>query len=393
VNAAVKQLLRDRAFRRAVVIVVALRVVLGIYGVLTLYFGREPAWLPRAQRFDHNHMLSSLLIYPFQRFDALIYGRIAINGYKNAVHTNDIAFFPLFPTVVGAIGRLFGGDLLAASWVAVIIATLAYIAALTMLDHLVARHHGREVAERTVLYSAVFPTAFFFLAGYTESLFLALVCGVFLAAERRRWVLAGLLAALATLTRSQGIVLVVPLAVEIGFDAWKRLRHRKLPVVAGYMAPLLAVAAFLGYNYYASNIVGAPILAAEKAGWFKVPVVPGKALLDDISWYIHTRKGLPDLLSALALVGGSVIAWLRLRWSWAAYASIAAAANLSITVTHPFISPSEGLDRYVLTVFPLFVLAAMFTGRSRWLHYGWLTASAALLLFYFARYVAFQFVA
>src|SRR5437879_8427230 len=97
----------------------------------------------------------------------------------------DVAVVPLWAGLVGAIGRLFGGTLLAMDWVALAIATLAYVAGLTLLDHLVSRRHGREVAQRTVLYTALFPTAFFFLTGYAESLFLALVAGVFLAGEQR----------------------------------------------------------------------------------------------------------------------------------------------------------------------------------------------------------------
>ena len=47
---------------------------------------------------------------------------------------------------------------------------------------------------------------------YAESLFLVLVLGAFLAAERGRVLLAGVLLALATLTRLQGAVLIIPLA-------------------------------------------------------------------------------------------------------------------------------------------------------------------------------------
>ena len=43
------------------------------------------------------------------------------------------------------------------------------------------------MAKRAILYLAVFPTAFFFLAGYTESLFLALALGSLYAAYKQKW--------------------------------------------------------------------------------------------------------------------------------------------------------------------------------------------------------------
>ena len=72
---------------------------------------------------------------------------------------------------------------------------------------------SEEIARRAVLYAAVFPTAFFFLAPYSESLFLLLVLLSFWSARRGRWAMAGATGALAALTRNLG-VLVVPLDLE-----------------------------------------------------------------------------------------------------------------------------------------------------------------------------------
>src|SRR5207244_4101387 len=64
-----------------------------------------------------------------------------------------------------------------------------------------------------VLLLAFAPVAFFFSAPYTESLFLVLSVGAFLAARTGRWALAGLAAGAASGTRSTGALLLLPLLI------------------------------------------------------------------------------------------------------------------------------------------------------------------------------------
>src|SRR5205085_5711798 len=73
---------------------------------------------------------------------------------------------------------------------------------------------GDQVAHRTLLYLCIFPTAFYLFAPYNESLFILLTAGAFLAMRLQKWWLAGLLGLLAALTRSAGILLVIPYLVE-----------------------------------------------------------------------------------------------------------------------------------------------------------------------------------
>ena len=70
-----------------------------------------------------------------------------------------------------------------------------------------------EVANRSVLYLALFPTTLFLVAVYSESLYLALSVAAFLLARRARWGWAGLTIGLATLARVSGVVLLPALAM------------------------------------------------------------------------------------------------------------------------------------------------------------------------------------
>src|SRR5262249_2545280 len=136
------------------------------------------------------------------------------------------------------------------------------------------------VARRTLLYLVAFPTSLFLAAAYTESLFLLLSIGAFLALRRHRWLLAGLLVAVATLTRQVGILLLVPLAVEMALNLRAsrvpptRLGWRELLRMAGGLAsPALAL---VGFSFYLYARFGSPFASAtaEAGAWDRRLSVP-----------------------------------------------------------------------------------------------------------------------
>src|SRR5205823_14334758 len=144
---------------------------------------------------------------------------IAAHGYAN--HDGSAAFFPLYPMVTRWVSWVLGGHPLAA---ALLVSNAAFLAALVMLYALTARETSVEVARRATVYLAAFPTAFFFLAPYSESLFLLLVLLAFWWARGGRWLGAAAAAFLAALTRNLGVLLALPLALE-GWLQWREARR------------------------------------------------------------------------------------------------------------------------------------------------------------------------
>ena len=115
-----------------------------------------------------------------------------------------VSYLPLYPWLVGRLGSLTGDFLLSA----LIVSNFAALS-LFILFYEVARAEGLNARQAgiAVLSLALFPTAFFLIAAYTDALFLALALGAWLSARRKRWFLASLLSGLATLTRLQGALL------------------------------------------------------------------------------------------------------------------------------------------------------------------------------------------
>src|SRR5207302_7980063 len=96
--------------------------------------------------------------------------------------------------------------------VGIIVSNLAALIAAFYLYKLTTKEFNKTIAARAVYYLGLFPMSFYLSAVYPESLFLALSIGCIYYIRLRRWWLAGLLGALATLTRSSGVLLAVAFA-------------------------------------------------------------------------------------------------------------------------------------------------------------------------------------
>ena len=180
-----------------------------------------------------------VLVEPLRQWDGLWYKLVAETGY-GGYGEHKAAFWPLFPWLMRAGHRLTGAAPEVAGYV---VANVSFLGALVLLYRLVSHDFDRAVARRTLVTLAFFPTAFFFTAVYTESLFLALVVGALLAARLERWWLAGLVGALAALTRSYGVLLVIPFAVLI-LQQYRLDVRRWFPAVIAAALPVLGPAVF-----------------------------------------------------------------------------------------------------------------------------------------------------
>jgi hypothetical protein len=153
---------------------------------------------------------------PLLRWDGLWYLTISRDGYvpTGLVPGNPgerAAFFPLYPLVVHVSGGVAGAG--ATLILATVVSLAAFAAGLVVVHRLAELELGADAARGAVFVLAFWPASYFFSAPYTESLFLALSAGAFLAARTRHWAWAGILGALAAATRNTGVLLLVPLVL------------------------------------------------------------------------------------------------------------------------------------------------------------------------------------
>lgn len=157
------------------------------------------------------------------------------------------AFFPLYPLIMSVVRVPF--TLLTETPIAASVAAGMLIALLGTLGGMIALYDiardelGEDGALRTVFYLLIFPSAFFLAQVYTEGLFIGLAFGSLALLRRQKLLYAALLAALATLTRSVGVLLIVPLALS-WLSTIDRKAFRLTPELIGrgvfVLAPLMA---------------------------------------------------------------------------------------------------------------------------------------------------------
>ncbi len=348
------------ALRQALVLFGVTRLLL----VLVTYFGYV---LLNAGKYALASVGVNNLLFSWNQWDALWYAGIARAGYQSLPQT---AFFPLYPLLI-RLGTFQAGapD---AGWIyfsGLLISNLALFFALWALRVLAERECGPEAASRAVVYLAVFPTALYFFAPYNESLFVLLTVACFLALRRERWWLAGALGLLASATRSAGIFLVLPFAVEyLSRREWQWRRVR---------ADALAVALIPGgqalYSLYCWVRFGDPLAYAHaQIHWDRVLNWPWMGLWRQVVglWQagpasFFQAHDLLDLAATLFVLVLLVLGWRRLPRSYSLYALLLLATMLLLPGggATGYLDPLASNQRFALEVFPAFMTLGLLVKR------------------------------
>lgn len=138
-------------------------------------------------------------------FDGAHYLKIAQDGYER----NSPAFFPLYPILTRLLSQLIGTSFFLSS---IIITFLSFTYFLYFLNKLLQKLGLSQADKKWVqILTLTFPTSFFFIASYTESLFMMLMSMslYFLAASKRVPLLIS--GFFLPLTRFVGLFLIIPI--------------------------------------------------------------------------------------------------------------------------------------------------------------------------------------
>lgn len=332
--------------------------------------------------------LAHYLVEPMRQWDGSWYRLVAVEGY--AGNTAKAAFWPLYPWIMDFGSTLTG---LSPESVGYIVSNISFAAALVLLYHLVSLDLNVDVARRTLWALALFPTAFFFNAVYTESLFLLLTVGCLLAARKGNWWLAGAIGLLAALTRSAGIMLLAPMGIlflqQFGADI-----RRWFPSIIPAALPALGPVLF-GWHL---TTVGLRFLdwIDVQWQWYRFPATPWKTfecatvgctanvpnvdqpqvhqgvdwswidrLLDSPTWSTITSASFRDTfargdwLELLVTIGAFVLVLIGIRRIPLYYFALILPPLIVPLFSPSSVHPLMSMPRFVLPMFPLFVIIAL----------------------------------
>lgn len=315
---------------------------------------------------DHLHAPSWSVLELPARWDSEWYLDIARNGYqfKPADQLQNIVFYPVYPILIRVFGWLFGGHFVLAGW---LISLSALAAACVILRKLLDEFHPKISADDALFFLLVFPTAIFFNAVYTESLFLLLSVASMYLARKKQFGSASALGAIAALTRITGGLLFIPLAIEyvLSHGGWKKsMRPEALSLG---LIPLASVS-FFAYHFLRT---GDPLF------FFKVESTWGRAFKLNADHFLATTSpALANLSTDIGFVIlGLFLTWIvfrKIRMSYAAYCL----ATILVAVSSGSLM---SIGRYILVLFPFSMALASF---KPWTKQAWTIASILLLALY-----------
>jgi Gpi18-like mannosyltransferase len=213
----------------------------------------------------------------WNRWDGPHYLDIAQRGYQaSGADRVLLVFYPLYPWTIRAFATVFRNTLVSA----LAVSTVASLAAAVELYWLAVLDHSPRLARVAVWFLFIFPTSYCLHTDYSESLFLALILGAFLAARDDHWMTAGTLGMLAGLAHPNGALLFPALGAEALSRFWRQRRFKIRWLWIGLipLAPLI----YLMINYF---VTGDPraFMGIEREHWFHFVVPPWRGIAENLN--------------------------------------------------------------------------------------------------------------
>jgi hypothetical protein len=334
----------------------------------------------------------------FASWDGQWYGALALHWYPTHAGSaqTTLGFFPLYPLVVrrvaGGIAHL-GTTLPFAEQInlaGVIVSGVGGLIATVLVQRLATAWWGVRSGRRAAVIFCLFPGSIVFSMVYAEGLLIPLAAGCILALQRRRWVMAGALAGLATATAPQGLVLILVCAASAA-----REFHRREPTGcwarASLWSPALSLTGVAAFASYLWLWTGTPFatLAAQHHAWKERtnPLALVDLLNTAVAQITHPLPGKSTFKPVVAVIGALLLLVLLIivyhkRRTISMEALLWTAGISFLAVTTENLPPNP---RMLITAFPaVIVVADSVRGR----RFAWL-ASVSLVLLLGASWLTF----
>jgi hypothetical protein len=303
------------------------------------------------------------------RYDAGHYAGIVIRGYDTAIPvqidgtagTTNLAFFPLYPYLVGLVDRWWGTGVPTAQ---LIVAWAAGLAAAWGLYAVGAQLRNRRTGVALAGLWAVVPHALVESMGYTETLFTALAAFCLVSVLRGRWLTAAALCILAGLTRPTGVALIAAVGLAALVAACRRPRTWQ-----AWLAMPLAPLGFYGFVAWVGERLGRTggyltegYLYVQSDAW-KMSFDGGASSVDSLGQVLTRPQPLAAYVTTAVVLLGIALLVLaaldRVPWPLLVYAMVIMVIVIGGADYY------HAKARLLLPAFPLLLPVAYALGASR----------------------------
>ncbi len=317
--------------------------------------------------------LSSLIfekdfVLALRNWDAGHFLGIAEFGYKDKFQ---YAFMPLYPLLIRSLSIIFKDYLFSAIFISLVSSYLA----MSVLQKLIKLEFKKKYAKKIILSIFLFPTSFYLLIAYSESLFFLFAVLFFFFYKKKQYLYANLFAGMASVTRFAGISLILVLFLEAFFFS----RNIKKTHLFISISPLLIYLVFLY-----SRTGNAFYFLTAQTHWQRELIFPTIPFWHTISKIASTPlylQDLSDIFNLVFVVLGLGLVLRSFRYLPARY-SIYSFFSLSLAL---FSGSLVSIPRFLITIFPIFITISLIKNRLFLITY--FVVSALLLIYFQVLYI------
>jgi Gpi18-like mannosyltransferase len=343
--------------------------------IIILVIGMLPVDIPYGKGLYENNYVYKInlhFLHRWEAFDGQWYLHIAEHWYNDSPLADQInlpssvIYYPLYPVLIRLLSYLTNNTTIAGLLISY---GATFVFAYFFLK-LVRLDFSPSITIRALVFLLIFPTAVFFSAVYTESLFLAFCMAMFYYARKQHWWLAAICGGCSALTRSIGVLLFLPFVYMYITTKHPQTSIKK----ASFLAPLIIPLASVSYILYTALLTG-DILAIPKvlSRWGRT-----MSTLPDIFHLISQplpffgyRNSAFDLFCIVSSLLLLVLVYKQLRREYFIYAVLFALFPLCTGTT-------MSMSRYLLVVFPFFIVLAINLNKVK-LYLPWILMCVLLL--------------
>ncbi len=301
------------------------------------------------------HGLHYALLGIWERFDTLWYLRIAAHGYDLPA---GVIFYPLYPAAIRVVS--WSMPAMAAALLVSTVAAFFFFWGLLRLA-------GGELSEvgrlRMLLLVCVWPTSFVLFAGYAESLTLALVVWAIAFGREARWETATVCGLLAGSARPSGVLVIIPLAVMA-------LRSRQARSLLVALTPL-GLLSYWGWLRWSGRI---SVVEAYRLYQGMTMVPPWRGLWEALRLIVTEHDTLLAIKLGLVIMVAVISLRREVRIEDKAFA-LAVILQMLMYTGRPLL----GAARYVLMVYPAFLVWGAYAERWNGKQLGFYVTALGLL--------------
>lgn len=334
---------------------------------------------------NYGNYIKNPMFWAWGNYDGQRYTSIAQNGYG----TGELVYFPIYPFLIKFLSQIFGNSLFNLNLIGQIMSNSTFVIALIGFYKLLRIDFSEKITKIAVISLLVFPTSFYFASVYTESIFFALLVWIFYFARTKKWFLASIFGILISATRVTGVFVFLSVVIEwfIQNKKWRQ-NLNNFPIIS-----LTIPSGLIGYMYYIYKKTGdflafysqqAHVGQHRSSHIITLPQVYYRYIFEifpnlNLNYFPIAFTTILEFLLSTIFFFISLVLFFKSRLSYAVYAFIG-------VLLPTFLGSFSSMPRYVLVIFPVFILLAQYLSKSKSLRFAFYSLSLILLIISFSMF-------